>query len=559
MDFIGFIKNSLPLEYQKYSSMITESVDNSKGDYSLPCFAMAKEFHKSPVALATEIINRINKTDLFDKVENVNGYINFFLNKKIAGKDILFEYKNQNPLFKQNLGNGKVVCLDYCSCNLAKYMHIGHLRTTFIGESLARCLDYMGYKTERLNFVGDYGTPWGKMIAGYNLWGNEKEVNEKGVDAIQDLYIKFCKHEEDKSYEQLARDTFKKLEDNDPEMLKIFNWFLKIAIKENKDLLDKLGVIFDSWKGESAYADSTSKIINQLTQKGLLINGENGAKIVNLEEYNLGICVIQKSDDSSLYITRDLAAAQDRYNSYKFDKSFYVTDVAQKLHFSQLFKILELLGYDWAKDLEHIYYGRFSLPEGKISSRIGKQATVKDLSNLAIEKANEIIKDRKLPNETEVAEKVGLGALIFSILKNDKLKDSVFDAETAINFDGDTAPYLQYTYARCSSIIRKFEELDSQNIDLDLEVLNNEIAFEILKIINNFSNTISQTIEKREPAIICKKLLDLAKLTNKYYQTEKVINENFANMNTKVELIKLIKNTFAVGFNLVCLNTIEKM
>ena len=540
-------------------NLIIESADPTKGDYCLPCFSLAKVLRKSPIQIASEIQTCIKNGSLIEKVEVVNGYINFFLNKQNLTTSIVENaLKIGTDGFKSNEGENKTICIDYSSVNLAKYMHIGHLSTTIIGESIARIYENFGYKVIRINYVGDYGTPFGKMIAGYRLWGNKEDVEKRGTDAIQDLYVEFCKHEDDETYSELARKTFKEIEDENPETMELYNWFVSKSIDEVKNLTGKLNVHFDDWRGENYYSKKTEPVLKELVDKGLLVDGENGAKVVDLGEYNLGVSVIKKSDGTSLYATRDLSAACDRYNEYHFDKCFYVTDVAQKLHFEQFFKILELMGKPFAKNLQHIYYGRIRLPEGKISSRKGKQALLKDILNEAIKSASLVIQDRELENKEEIATKVGVGAVCFLPLKNDKLKDSTFDLQSSLSFDGETSPYLQYSYARCCSILRKFKEMNI-NDSPDYSVLNNTEAFELVKMINSFKDVIHQALEKVEPSIISKTMLSLAKQFNKYYQIERILQGTNEEIIAKVNLVYLVKEMLGHGLNLICIPLIEKM
>ena len=553
MNFKEEIDKYLP---ENIKNMVTECADKTKGDYTVPCFVLAKELKQSPVIIAENLKEQIKKCEILEKVEAVNGYLNFFLNKEIATKQILERFnKNGTENFKSSNGNGKTICIDYASVNLAKYMHIGHLCTTIIGESLARIFENEGYKVVRMNYVGDYGTPWGKMISGYKLWGTKEDVEKNGIDAIQNYYVEFSKHEDDEDYMQMARDCFTKLENKDPEIVEIYNWFIDVTIDETKRLCDMLGVKFDDWRGEMHYSTKMKPILNELENSGLLKDGENGAKIVDLGD--LGISVILKKDGSSLYSTRDLATACDRYKEYNFDKCLYVTDVSQKLHFAQFFKILELLNKPFAKDLKHIYYGRLSLPEGKISSRRGKQAILKDILEEALSKAKDVIAGRDLDCPEEVIRKVGIGATIFSVIKKDKMKDSIFDLNTALSFEGETSPYMQYTYARCASILRKIEY--DKNSQLDFSYLNNEESFEIVKIINNMHETIQEALTNYEPSIISKKVMELCSLTNIFYHKQKVITDNKVETQTKLCLINAIKETIKFALNLICIETVEKM
>lgn len=548
-----------------FSAFVQENADNSRGDFSVPMFSLSKTLHKSPVEIALQVSQNLPQTDLIEKAEVVNGYLNIFLNQKAFVNSVLTQFESLgNKMFVGEEGKGKTICIDYSSANLAKYMHIGHLSTTLLGESIARLYDNFGYKTVRMNYVGDYGTPWGKMIYAYNTWGNEEDVKNRGVGAIQDLYIEFCKHEEEDGFMDKARETFKKIEDKDPETLKIYDWFVDISKQENESLTSLFGIKFDDWRGERYYSEKMDIVIQELNQKQLLENGENGSKIVDLGD--LGISVVQKSDGTSLYSTRDLATACDRFNEYKFDKCLYVTDVSQKLHFAQFFEILKRMGKPFAENLEHIYYGRIRLPEGKISSRLGKQALLKDIVDVAYQKALEVISDRDLENKEEVARKVAIGAVALVPLKNEKLKDTTFDIETALSFDGETSPYIQYTLARINSIFRKAEkELDitiqdvnSAPLQLDDALVSAE-ALEIVKYLNGFKNLIWSALLKHEPSIITKRIFDICKAFNKFYQSYKVLGGKTDQTLNRLKLLDAIRKMLSHGMNLICVPVIEKM
>lgn len=539
-------------------SLITENPDKSMGDYSIACFSLAKILRKSPLQIANDIKENFNDYSIVEKVECVNGYVNFFLNKKMFVKDVLTEIYEDNFLSKNAMP--KTICLDYSSVNLAKYMHIGHLSTTIIGESLARIYEENGNKVVRINYIGDYGTPFGKMIYAHLTWGNDEELNARGVDYLQDLYVEFCKRANDSPIlEEYARDYFKKICDKDPKIYPLFLKFIEISKVEAKRLLDLLDVHFDSWKGESSYSEDLDKIVELLDNKNLLIESQ-GAKVVDLEKYNLGTCLIQKSDGTSLYATRDICAAIDRYNTYKFDKMIYVTAVQQKLHFEQFFKVLELLGYDFSKNLCHIYYGMFSLPTGKIASRKGKQAVLVDLMDIALKKVNSIISEREFSeeNKNEIAKKIAYSALKYTAIKNERIKDTVFDIETAFNFDGDTSAYLQYTYTRICSILRKSQyKINFDNIDYSH--LSTEIVTNIILALNNYSSFVAKAMEQNEPSILCKYTLDICKMFNKFYNQEKVITENKDATNAKLYLLVNIKKILTRLFHLICIDTIEEM
>ena len=543
------------IENVNYEDLIIESISADKGDYSLPCFSFAKELRQNPNIIANNICESVNCGEIVEKCEVVGGYVNFFLNKEKVSKLIIDNFSCEN--FKTSEGKSKTVCIDYCSVNLAKYMHIGHIKNSFLGESLARLFENAGYKVVRINYVGDYGTPYGKIIAGMNMWGNEKEIEERGIDALQDYYVKFNAAEaENPELSQLARDIFKKIEEKDAEIYPIYQKVLNIAIKEAERLLDILGIKFDSWKGEASYADELDNVVDFLASKNLLKISE-GATVVDLSDYDMPPCLVKRSDGASLYATRDLAAAMDRYKTYKFDKSLYLTAVEQKLHFAQFFKVLELAGETYSSGLEHIAYGRFSLPEGKISSRRGKQAILVDLLDYVLNKANDVIKDRTFSIEKpkEVARKVAKSVLAFNALNIERHKDAIFDLEKAFSFEGETAPYMQYTFTRLESILRKFKETDAK---ADYSCFNQE-AFEILKAINGFDSVIKSALEKRDPSLILKRTMELCKLFNKFYTTTKVLDGNSLTTKAKIELVKVLRDTLKVGFNLICIETLQEM
>lgn len=545
---------SFQLEGINFEDNIIESATPDKGDYSLPCFSFAKLMKESPIKIATDISNSVKTGDLIEKIEVVAGYINFFLNKEYVSQKVLSEFNVEN--FKSNEGNGKIVCVDYGSPNLAKYLHIGHLKTLIVGESLCRLFELKGYSVKRLNFIGDYGTPFGKIIGGLQLWGSLDDVKKRGNDALQDYYVKFNQAEEkDEKYSQLARDIFKKIVERDKEVYPIYEFIIKIALEDAKKMFALLGVEFDDYRGEFFYENDVDKVINLLNEKHLL-KVSQGAKIVELPE-DISPAVVVKSDGTTLYITRDISAAIDRYKDYKFDKMIYVTDVAQSLHFKQLFKMLELAGFDFSKNMEHVAYGRFSLPDGKISSRRGKQAVLVDLMEYTQNKANDVIKDRhfEIEDPKNVASTVASAVLNFNVLKVERIKDCVFDIEKAFSFEGETAPYMQYTYTRLESIIRKYEE---ENVEADYSCLNEE-CFELIKLINSFNKTLDLSSEKRDSSLIVKRAMDMCKAFNKLYTTTKVLDGNSSSTKAKVQMIKALRDTLKLAFNLVCIGTLQEM
>lgn len=538
-----------------YEDLIIESISEDKGDYCLPCFSLSKLLRKNPNQIAQELAASVKCDTFIEKVEIVNGYLNFFLNKEILSEEIIEKFKPEN--LNLNDGNNKIVSIDYGSPNLAKYLHIGHLKTTIIGECLARLFTQCGYQVKRLNYIGDYGTPFGKIIGGMKIWGSIDDVKKRGNDALQEYYVKFNQEEvNNPELSQYARDIFKKIEEKDSDIYPIYEMIIDIALKDAKNMFDILGVHFDDYRGEMYYSQFVPKVLDELREKKLLITSED-AQIVDLSDVNLPPAVILKNDGTSLYITRDISAVISRFNEYKFDKMIYVTDIAQILHFKQLIKIIEKMGYEFYQLMEHVPYGRFSLPDGKISSRKGKQAILVDLLEFALNRAKDIIKDRKfeIENPNDVANKVARAVLNFSVLRVERIKDCIFDTEKSFSFDGETAPYMQYTYTRLESILRKYEDIECK---ADYSCFNEE-AFALVKAINDFTAYIRLALEKRDASIMCKRIMDMCKTFNKMYTTCKILDGNNNTSKAKVNLVRALRDCLKVGFYLICIDTLQEM
>lgn len=538
-----------------YEDLIIESISEDKGDYCLPCFSLSKLLRKNPNQIAQELAASVKCDTFIEKVEIVNGYLNFFLNKEILSEEIIEKFKPEN--LNLNDGNNKIVTIDYGSPNLAKYLHIGHLKTTIIGECLARLFTQCGYQVKRLNYIGDYGTPFGKIIGGMKIWGSIDDVKKRGNDALQEYYVKFNQEEvNNPELSQYARDIFKKIEEKDSDIYPIYEMIIDIALKDAKNMFDILGVHFDDYRGEMYYSQFVPKVLDELREKKLLITSED-AQLVDLSDVNLPPAVILKNDGTSLYITRDISAVISRFNEYKFDKMIYVTDIAQILHFKQLIKIIEKMGYEFYQLMEHVPYGRFSLPDGKISSRKGKQAILVDLLEFALNRAKDIIKDRKfeIENPNDVANKVARAVLNFSVLRVERIKDCIFDTEKSFSFDGETAPYMQYTYTRLESILRKYEDIECK---ADYSCFNEE-AFALVKAINDFTAYIRLALEKRDASIMCKRIMDMCKTFNKMYTTCKILDGNNNTSKAKVNLVRALRDCLKVGFYLICIDTLQEM
>lgn len=564
MDLKEIVLNNIEkTKFKDYGieKFLTCNAGTAKGDVSLPCFPLAKMLGKSPIVIAQEIESEIDKED-FEKIEVVNGYLNFYIKKSVIIKDVCDEVCSKKENYgKQDIGQGKVVVSDYSSPNLAKYLHIGHLKTTIIGDVLKRIYSFLGYKTVGINYVGDFGLPFGKMLTAYKHWGNDEEIKTKKIDAIQDLYVKFhVEEEKDPGLLTEAQMWTKKIEEGDQEASKIYKWFVDLSIEEANRIYDLLDIKFDVWRGESYYNGKMEPILKELTDKGFLITSE-GAKGVDLSKYNLGFCLFKRSDGVSLYATRDITAVEDRYNTYHFDKAIYITDVAQKLHFAQWFKCVELLGKPYAGHLQHVAYGRYSLTTGKIASRMGKQALIADLYDGIYERALEIVKEKGYSeNAEEVARKITLGALRFETVKSELIKDAIFNPESAMSFEGESSPYMQYTFARCCSIISKCglspKQLDEATADV--EDMANEISYSIIKHINNFAGVIKSVHDKTEPFLLTQYLLELCSLFNKYYNAVRIIENGKVNV-SRAKMVEMVRTVLADGLTLLGIPLIEKM
>ena len=486
------------------------------GDFAFPCFKLAKVFRKAPNMIAEELTAQINEKgyDIFDKVVNVGAYINFFLAKEAFAKEIMNTV--DTPDFGQGTeGEGKTVCIDYSSPNVAKNFHVGHLRTTIIGNSLYKIYSKLGYHVERINHLGDWGTQFGKLIVAYKKWGSKEAVEENGIDELMKIYVKFHQEaEKDDSLNDQAREWFVKMEQGDEEALSIWQWFKDISLVEYKRIYKLLGMDFDHFTGESFYRDKTHEVVEKLQEKDLLVESE-GAHIVPLDDYDMAPCLIMKKDGSSIYATRDLAALLYRKRTYNFDKCIYVTGLEQKLHFAQVFKVIELLGYDWYQNLVHVPYGLVSMEGGKLSTRNGNVIYAEQILHEAIEKIHEIINEKNpdLPNKEEVSRQVGIGAILFNDLYNQRIKDVIFNWDKILNFDGETGPYVQYTYARCASVFRKVGAVELP-AEIDYSVLTDDATMNLLKDLTRFPEVIKEAAEKHgfHHIILCEDLKEAVKV-----------------------------------------------
>jgi len=548
------------LNYDEIYSMIEYPKYTEMGDFAFPCFRLSKIFRKAPNMIAADLVENIETTNSFDKIEAVSGYVNFTIDKGYFAKLVMEEIFGMGDKYgSSNMGEGKNIIVEYSSTNIAKPFHMGHIRSTMIGESLYRIHKYLGYNTTAINHLGDYGTQFGKLIVAFKLWGNKETIEGNPIPELLKIYVKFHEEAELKpELEDQAREWFKKLEDNDGEAYELWNWFREVSLKEFNRVYGMLGVKFDSYAGESFYSDKMPSVLEELREKKIMKKSE-GAEIVDLEDYGMPPALITKRDGSTLYITRDLAAAIYRKNHYNFDKNVYVVGNQQKLHFRQWIKIIELMGYEWAKDCIHVDFGLVSLEEGSLSTRSGRVVFLEDVLNGAVEKTMEIINEKNpnLENKETVAKDVGIGAVIFQELSSSRIKDYTFSLEKTLSFDGETGPYVQYTHARACSVLRKAGVEIDENVDYLL--LQEDVAKDVVRLLSKFPEMIVLACEKYEPSIVARYVVDLAQSFNRFYHDTQILVDDKELLKARVALVAAVAQTIKNGLRLVCLNAPEKM
>ncbi len=531
------------------------------GDYAFPCFRLAKTMHKAPNQIAEDLKNAIaGKLDFIEEIRVQGAYCNFYLKKELFVKTMLDAACAEN-FGGSDLGAGQAICIDYSSPNVAKNFHVGHLRTTIIGNSLYKIYSKLGYTVHRINHLGDWGTQFGKLIVAYKTWGSKEAVEERGIAELMELYVRFhTEAEKDDTLIDQARAWFVKMEQGDEEALSIWQWFKDISMIEYRRVYKLLGVDFDSYNGESFYRDKTPAVFERLEQANLLKESD-GAYIVDLSDYDMAPCIIKKADGGSIYATRDLAAIYYRKETYQFVKCLYVTGQEQKLHFAQVFKVVELLGNDWAaSQLVHIPYGLVSLEGAKLSTRSGNIIYAEDILLEAISKVKEVIEEKnpELPNKDEAAQMVGVGAIIFNDLYNQRIKDVSFKWEKILNFEGETGPYVQYTYARCSSLLRAVPEFD-ETASIDHSILTDLDAMELLKAINKFPKVVLDAAEKYEPFLISRFAVEVAQAFNHFYNSCRINVPEEAIRNARLKLVSVTRKTLRDAMSLLGINCPEQM
>ena len=554
------------IENLDVASLIEVPTDEKMGDYAFPCFRLAKEFRKAPDAIAAEIAEKLQKNPMFESVENVNAYVNIKIKRTDFIKDVIEDAVLKGDSFtKSNEGEGKKVLVDYSSPNIAKPFHIGHIRSTVIGNALYLIYKNLGYDVVRINHLGDYGTQFGKMIVAYRKWGNKEDVQREPIKTLLSYYTKF--HEEagkNPKLDEEARRVFVKLENGEAEEVALWKWFKEESLKEFEKVYKMLNIQFDSYAGESFYSDKIPAAVAQLEEKGLLKESQNSI-IVDLDQFGLAPALVKKSDGSTLYITRDIAAALYRKDTYDFYKCLYVVASQQDLHFKQLFKVMELMGNQWAQNCIHVQFGMVSLAEGTLSTRKGRVVFLEDVLNKAVEKTREVVVEKGVVSENidRVAEEVGIGAVVFNELAHNRIKDYTFDWDKVLNFEGETGPYVQYTHARSCSLLRKAGKdmvSKAKNLDnIDYEKLTSDTMYELAKLIHNMPEVIKEAADRYEPSVVTRHVVKIAQGFNRFYNEERILQGDATGTVSRLTLVIATKNAIKNGLALLGIKAPERM
>lgn len=543
---------------------ISTPPDDKMGDYALPCFPFAKKLRKSPIIIAQELAADINKkkTPPITRAEALNGYLNIYIDKLYYAKDLLEKIIKEGKAYgSDETGKGKTVCIDYSSINIAKPFHIGHLCTTVIGGALYRVYKKLGYKTVGINHLGDWGTQFGKLIVAFKDWGDRERLEKEGMSYLNSLYVKYHQEcEKDATLDDRARFWFRKIEEGDAEAAELFGLFKEITLTEVQKTYKRLKIKFDSYNGEAFYNDKMQPVLDELEKKKLLVESD-GAKVVDLSEYNMPPCLLVKADGATLYATRDLAAAFYRKKRYDFYKCLYVVAYQQNLHFQQFFKVLELMGKDW--NMYHIAFGMVSLEDGAMSTRKGKVVLLEDALNRAVEQSLEIITEKSpnLKDKQKIAEQVGVGAVIFYALYNNRIKDIVFSYDKVLNFDGETGPYVQYTNARCNSVLKKagFKALMKEDVEADFGSINNAEGLKLITLLEDFPAILADVTEKNEPCYISRYLASLCQAFNRFYYAHRIAGIEKAERKARVMLVSCVHIVIEEGLRLLGISAPAQM
>ena len=532
------------------------------GDFAYPCFRLAKIFRKAPPMIASELVEKLEKPDFIAKIEVVGAYINFFVDQGVYAKQVLSTVLEQKENYgRSEIGAGKTIVIDYSSPNIAKPFHVGHLRSTVIGNALYQIYRALGYHCVGVNHLGDWGTQFGKLIVAYKNWGSAEAVERDGIQELMRIYVKFHDEAEahpERGLDDEARLWFVKMQEGDEEALKLWKWFYDISIKEFERVYEMLGVKFDAYTGESFYNDKMDAVVEKLKEKHLLKESE-GAMIVDLEDKNMPPCLIIRKDGGTLYATRDITAALYRKKTYHFDKCLYLTALDQNLHFAQWFEVIHKMGYDWYKDLIHVPFGLVSLDSGKLSTRHGHVVLMEDLLNQACAETKRIIEEKNpdLENKDAVSKQVGIGAVIFNDLFNTRIKDVVFSWERMLNFDGETGPYVQYTHARACSILKRAGDFSLENVDFT--VLSDEASLDVCKLLESFPDKIRDAAEKCEPYIVTRHLVAIAQAFNKFYHDNPILSSEAEVKKARLAVVVAVEIVLKEGLALLGISAPEQM
>ncbi|MDD6888482.1 MAG: arginine--tRNA ligase [bacterium] len=546
------------LPAEEIAGMLETPPNPELGDFAFPCFKLAKALRKAPPLIAADLAAAVKLPEGVEKAVTAGAYVNFTLDRAAQARAVLERIDREGSRYGgSDIGAGRNVCIDYSSVNIAKPLHIGHLPSTVIGNALYRIYNHMGYHSVGINHLGDWGTQFGKMIYAYKAWGDRETIERGGVDELVKLYVRFHQEaENDESLNEAARAWFKRIEDNDPEAMALFNWFKEITLTEVQRVFDLMGIRFDSYAGESFYNDKMDRVVDELKERGLL-KLDQGAQIVDLSEYKMPPCIILRSDGATLYATRDIAAALYRKDTYDFAKCLYVVAYQQDLHFRQWFKVVELMGYDWAKDLKHVAFGMVSGTEGAFSTRKGNMVKLRDVLQAAIDKTGAIMAEKSpnLENREEVAREVGVGALVWNSLYNGRIKDVVFDWDTVLNFDGETGPYAQYTHARACSVLRKAQPEG----EIDYGALTDAESRALIAALAAFPDAVAEAMEKNEPYLVSRAVMAICQTFNRFYYERRIMADEANVRNARLKLTDAARRVIAIGLDLVGLKAPERM
>ncbi len=526
------------------------------GDFALPCFKYARELRKSPQAIAQDFAARLPECGFIERTEVAGGYLNFYLDRAGRVRDVLTEREGKAELAALRESNaGKTVCIDYSSINIAKPFHIGHLMSTAIGGSLYRIYKYLGWKPVGINHLGDWGTQFGKLLAAYEKWGDKSRPLT--LNDMLSLYVRFTEEsEKDPELAERGRTEFLRIERGEPDAVRTYELFKSTTLAEVNKVYDRLGIVFDSYNGEAFYNDKMQPIIDELDAKGLT-EISDGAKIVRLDDFGMPPCLITRSDGATLYATRDLAAAEYRAKTYRFAKSLYVVATQQNLHFRQLFKVLELMGREWAKDLVHVQFGMVSYEGQPLSTRHGHVVFLADVIENTVSAARRIIEEKNpaLENKEETAESVGVGAVMFFALGTQRIKDVDFNYDKVLSFEGETAPYLQYTHARCRSVLAKADK----PTDYDPALLTDDDSYAVIKLLADWNDTVREAAEKYEPSIVARRLIDIAQAYNRFYISGRIITDDAPLTAARLKLTETVADTLREGLDLLLIKAPDRM